>query len=150
MAGRTFSAIGDQTVTTTLTTALAVIASAAIRPSIIYAAFSCGTDELDDMLNWQMQRFTVSGGGTSFTPVPLTFEDVASITTATSNSTVEPTYTATEFLMDINVNTRSFQQWYAQPGREMNCAQAADDGIGTGALHATSTPAIVTTQHFVE
>ena len=130
MAGRTFAAIGDQTVTTTLTTALSIAGTALLRPGIIYVSFSCGTDELDDMLNWQMQRFTVSGTGTGFTPVPLVFEDVASGAVAESNHTIEPTYTATEFLMDINVNTRSFQQWYAQPGREMNLAQAADDGIG--------------------
>ena len=152
MAGRTFAAVGDQDTSTAFLTALEIEGSANHRPAIIYVSFSCGDDAIDFQINWQIQRLTAVGTTTDITPTPLGGEitAVAAITNAGSNATIEPTLTANEFLMDINVNTRSFQQWYAQPGREMYTEQAAGNGLAVGTLHASSTAAVVTTVHFVE
>ncbi len=152
MAGRTFAAVGDQTTTAAFLTALEIEGSATHTAAIIYVSFSCADDAIDFQINWQMQRFTAFGTTTDITPTPLGPETsaVAAVTNAGSNATIEPTLTANEFLMDINVNTRSFQQWYAQPGREMMTELAAGDGIAIGTLHASSTADVVTTVHFVE
>ena len=151
MAGRAYVTYDQQAVTTPLDSVLNLTGSTTIVFDIFYCAFSCLTDELDDMLQWTIARTTTVGTGDSLTPSPMIFDGtIASNTGVTGNLTAEPTYTANLTLLDIAVNTRSFQQWYAQPGRELASESAANAGIGIGALHGSSTPTVLCTVHFLE
>jgi hypothetical protein len=130
---------------------LSLEGSATVTMWIHYCAFSCLTDELDDMIQWTVTRFdTADGTGDALTPTPLHDADIAAQGTFLGNHTAEPTYVATEILLDIAVNTRSFQQWYAQPGRELMTAAGANEGIGIAPLHASSTPTALCTVHFIQ
>ena len=151
MAGRAYSVFDQQAVTTPLDTLLTIQGSATLQVDIFYCAFSIITDELDDMIQWTLARFdTADGTGAGLTPTPFEDNDIASQTVCLGNHTAEPTYPAGQSLLDIGVNTRSFQQWYAQPGREFTTAAGANEGIGLGALHGSSTPTALGVVHFVE
>ena len=151
MAGRAYSVFDQQAVTTPLDTILTLEGSATVQIDLFYCAFSILTDELDDMIQWTLQRFdTTDGTFDALTPTPFNDNQIAAQGTFGGNHTAEPTYVAGQVLLDIAVNTRSFQQWYAQPGRELVTAAGANEGIGVGALHGSSTPVALCTVHFIQ
>lgn len=150
MAGRSYAVFDQQAVTTPADSIVSLEGGTTMRIDIIYCAFSILTDELDDMIQWTLQRSTADGVGDALTPTPLIDTDIAATGTYLGNHTTEPTYTAGEVLLDIAVNTRSFQQWYAQPGRELSTGTAANEGIGVAPLHGSSTPTALCTVHFVQ
>ena len=149
---RSYSVVGDQTVASATDTCLTIQSATTIRPELFYIAFSCLTDELDDMLRWTVQRFdTDDGTGSAVTPNALLDGYPASLATVLDNHTVEPSsYLAGEIPLDIGVNTRSSFQWYAQPGRPINLPAIATEGVGFQPVHASSTPAVICCVHFDE
>lgn len=151
MAGRAYATFDQQAVTTPLDSVLNLTGSTTVLFDVFYCAFSCLGDELDDMLQWTIARTTTTGSGDALTPSPFIFDGtIAANTGVLGNISTEPTYTSGETLLDVGVNTRSFQQWYAQPGREFQSNSAANAGIGFGALHGSSTPTVLCTVHFLE
>ncbi len=150
MAGRTYAAFDQQDIVSPGDTILAVQGTAELRLDFIYLSFSTLGDELDDMIQWTVQRFdTADGTFDALTPTAFVDSDPASGATVTGNHSAEPTYVAGQVLLDIAVNTRSFQQWYAQPGREFATALGANEGLGVIPLHATG-PLGLCTIHYVE
>ncbi len=150
MAGRTYAAFDQTTIDSAADSILAIEGSATVQCDFIYISFSTLGDELDDMIQWTVQRFDTSGGaGDTLTPTAFNDNQIASQMTVLGNLGTEPTYVAGQVLLDIAVNTRSFQQWYAQPGREFVTAAGANEGIGVAPLHATG-PSGLCTVHYVE
>lgn len=151
MAGRNYAVVDQQAVTTPLDSIISLQGSATISIWLNYMAMSYLTDELDDMVQWTLQRFdTADGTGDALTPTPFDDQQIAAQGTFLGNHSVEPTYVAGQILLDIGVNTRSSQQWFAQPGRELMTAMGANEGIGAGALHGSSTPTALCTIHFIQ
>ncbi len=150
MAGRTYALSDTTLIDSPADSVLSLTGSATIGCDIIYISFSTLTDELDDMIQWTVQRFDTSGGaGTSLAAAALNDNDITSLMTELGDLGTEPGYVAGQVLLDIAVNTRSFQQWYAQPGREMRTAYGANEGIGVAPLHASGATALCTI-HYVE
>lgn len=150
MAGRTYAAFDQQDIVSPADTILSIQGSATVQCDLIYISFSTLTDELDDMIQWTVQRFeTTDGTADLLTATAFHDQDITGQMTVTGNHTAEPTYVAGQVLLDIAVNTRSFQQWYAQPGRELQTAAAADEGIGVAPLHAAGSTGLCTI-HYVE
>ena len=151
MAGRSYAAFDQQAVTTPADSILTLQGSATVGCDIFYMSFSILTDELDDMVQWTVQRFdTTDGTADALTPTGFHDSDIASQITVTGNHTGEPTYVSGQVLADWAFNTRSFQQWYAQPGREFRTAYGANEGIGIAPLHGSSTPTALCTVHYLE
>ena len=151
MAGRAYALFDQQAVTTPADSVLSLEGSATVGCDINYISFSILTDELDDMIQWTVQRFDTDGGsGDALAATPFHDSDIASQIIELGNLTTEPGYVTAQVLLDIAVNTRSFQQWYAQPGREFRTAFGANEGIGVAPLHASSTPTALCTVHYIE
>jgi len=103
------------------------------------------------MVQWTAQRFdTADGTFDSLTPTAFIDSSIAAQGVYGGNHSAEPTYVAGQILLDMGVNTRSSQQWFAQPGREWQTAMGANEGIGIGALHGSSTPTAIATVHFIQ
>ena len=150
MAGRTYSLVDQQDIVSPADSILSLEGSATVGCDIIYISFSTLGDELDDMIQWTVQRFDTSGGaGDSLSATAFNDNDIASQIIELGNLGTEPGYVAGQILLDVAVNTRSFQQWYAQPGREFRTAYGANEGIGVAPLHAAASTALCT-MHYVE
>lgn len=84
----------------------------------------------DNPFLWLMQRCTTTGTRTSVTPRLLDPADAAVVATAGENMTVEPTYTAGEFVDSIGLNQRGTFQWFPAVGGEPTIPAVANNGIG--------------------
>lgn len=98
----------------------------------------------DNPFLWVFQRCTAQGTSTAVTLQPLDPADAATESTAGQNHTVEPTYTATQILLDIPLNQRSTFRWIAQEGGRLITPATASNGLGiatptASALVVTST-----------
>jgi len=142
---RGYTVVGDQTVASASDTALTLQSATTIRPDVYAMSFSCLTDELDDQLRWTVQAFiTDDGTGTGVTPTPMINAWPASLLTAQSNHTTEPSaFVAGEIMLDFAHNTRSGRDWVAQPGRQIVLSAIATEGIGMTPIHGSSTPAVL-------
>lgn len=120
-------------------TVLTVVSTTAIRPAICDILLGAGTTPSDHACKWVMNRFTAGGTGTAFTPVALNPSDPAATFTSASNHTVEPTYTASSYLLGWSMNQRGTFRWVAAPGFELIAPNTAANGIGLKTLSSTST-----------
>jgi len=118
-------------------TLIDVVATAAIRPALY--DFSVGTSgtPADNVVVWQVQRFTASGTRTGVTPTALDSGDPASTGVSGQQHTVEPTYT-TEVWRD-GMNQRASYRWVAAPGGEIVCPATASNGVGIAAKSSAYT-----------
>ena len=78
---------------------------------------------------WRIQRTTTAGTSTAVTPQPLDSADPASVTVAGSNTTVNPSLTASAFLLDIPLNQQASFRWVAAPGSELVIPATASNGV---------------------
>lgn len=113
-------------------TMLTLISAATIRPRLIAAVYSqIGAVVLDS--NWEVtgRRFTAPGTTTAVTPASTDSADPASVLTAGSNATVEPTYTPDSTFTDFGINPRSTYRWVAyDPRDEIIMPATAGNGLG--------------------
>ncbi|TAL28996.1 MAG: hypothetical protein EPN98_21375 [Phenylobacterium sp.] len=125
-----YSAQGTQTVTAT--TALTIVSTAAIRPRIIgFACSNVGTVSTDSNIRVQAKRFTAAGTTTAVTPAARDSGDPASVFTAGSNASAEPTYTANTTQKDKGFNPRGTWDWRALEQRdEIILPATAANGVG--------------------
>jgi hypothetical protein len=123
-------------------------ATRARRARVYDVMFGSEATPADAALLWQMKRFSAAGTTTAVTPQNL---DPASFTTefdAGSNATIEPTYTANAFLLNVPLNQRATFRWVAAPGGEMIIPATASNGIGViTPTISTGTPIITATVH---
>jgi hypothetical protein len=114
-------------------TALAITATAAGRSRIIeYKLSNVGAVTVDSQFEVQVKRFTVAGTSTAVTPSSTDPSDpAATLFTAGSNCTVEPTYTAGVVIDDTGVNPRGIYRWTAyDPSAELILPATDANGIG--------------------
>jgi len=118
---------------TTAQTALTLISTANGRPRIIeYKLSNVGAVTVDSQFEVQVKRFTVAGTTTAVTPSGTDPSDpAATLFTAGSNATVEPTYTAGVIIDDTGVNPRGIYRWTAyDPSAEIILPATAANGVG--------------------
>lgn len=112
-----YSAQGVQTVTAT--TALTLVSTAAIRPRLIaFSVSNVGVVSTDSNFRVQLKRFTAAGTTTAVTPSARDSGDPASVFTAGSNASAEPTYTASTTQKDKGINPRGTWDWRALEQRD--------------------------------
>lgn len=126
-----YAAQGTQTVVAR--TALTLVSTVNGRSRLIeYKASNVGNVSLDSQFEVQLQRFTVAGTTTPVTPTPVDPNDPpATLFSAGSNATVEPTYTAGDVIERTGINPRAIYRWTAyDPSAEVLLPAAAANGLG--------------------
>lgn len=84
----------------------------------------------DAAILWQAQRYTAKGTNTAVTPRPVDPADDAFLGEAGENNTIEPTYTAGEFVWTCPLNQRATFRWIAVQGKEIIYPATTANGIG--------------------
>lgn len=108
---------------------LSVIAATTVRPRVFDIVLSSSSTPNDYSADFQIQRFSADGTGTSTTPQPLDFNDPAAVSTSKHTYTVEPTLTSGEILLRLAHNQRATVRWVAAPGAELVIPALAGDGV---------------------
>jgi hypothetical protein len=105
-------------------------ASGMRRIKLLKGIFGSEGTVADNPFLWTLQRCTTTGTRTGVTPRLLDPSDAAVVATAGENHSVEPTYTASEFMDHIPLNQRGTFAWYPTPGGEPTIPATANNGIG--------------------
>ncbi len=126
-----YIASGSLTTIAATQSPLIVVGSTTIQPRVAAIMMGLlGVPGTDQAWAAQLRRSTTAATGTAATPAPNGSPQTACTTTAVSNCTVEPTYTA-GFLKQIPMNPRSTFQWAAYDrDAEIACIAAANNGLG--------------------
>jgi hypothetical protein len=114
-------------------TALTLISTTNGRSRLIeYTLSNVGSVSVDSQFEVQLKRFTAAGTSTEVTPSSTDPSDpAATLFTAGSNCSVEPTYTAGVVIDDKGVNPRGLYRWTAYaPDAEIIMPATADNGLG--------------------
>ena len=147
---RRYAAIGGDT-NTAATSMWGITSAATVRPAIYDIAIGSVATPADNAWHFRMGRFTAAGTATAFTPIALDPADPASLSASAFNHTVEPTYTANAFLLDISGNQRAAVRWIAAPGGELKMPATAANGIGCLSVAVGGSAVAMTfTVHFEE
>jgi len=137
-----YSASGNNTLTSTPgDTCLSLVGiTATLRRSYTYELIMAneGTPA-DQVLVWKVARCTAEGTATGVVPTRLDLADAESDMNVGENHTGEPTYTSTEELLEIPINTRATFRWVAVPGSEIITPSTNEAGYGIVAFHASIT-----------
>jgi hypothetical protein len=126
-----FAAQGTQTVTAE--TALVIVSSANDRPRVLeYKLSNVGQVTVDSNFEVQVKRFTAAGTTNPVTPTSSDPNDpAASLFTAGTTASIEPTYTAASPIDDTGVNPRGVYRWTAYtPDAEIVLPAVAASGVG--------------------
>ena len=126
-----YAAQGSQTAGSA--TALTLVSTTNGRSRLIeYTLSNVGAVTVDSQFEVQLKRFTVAGTTTAVTPSSTDPSDpAATLFTAGSNATVEPTYTAGVIIDDKGVNPRGLYRWTAYaPDAEIILPATAANGLG--------------------
>ena len=114
-------------------TALTLVSTANGRSRLLEFIYSnVGAITVDSQFEVQLKRFTAAGTSTAVTPTSTDPSDpAATLFTAGSNATVEPTYTAGSVINDTGVNPRGVFRWTAYaPDAEVILPATAANGLG--------------------
>ena len=123
-------------------TLITVIAASTVRPAIFDLNIGCVATPADQAARYFLGRFTAAGtAGNSPTPLPLDPNDVAALGTTGNAHSVEPTYTASQALLQISLNQRATFRHVCSPGYEFKAPATAANGLGL--YLSTSTTALV-------
>jgi hypothetical protein len=136
---RAYSVSGPNASGATNKTLITIVASATVRPRIYDLVIGSNATPADQSAQYGVSRFTAAGTGTSFTPLPLNSSDVAAVATSAIAHSVEPTYTANQTLLTIDLNQRATFRWVASPGMEFVAPATAANGLGLRLISATTT-----------
>lgn len=117
-----------------------IIAATTKRAEIDKLTMGVNGAPADNTILWAAHRFTVSGTATAKTPVEKDPVGEPALLTTEENATVEPTYTASEELLEIGQNQRSVLSLAWGPGKGWRTNVTTDNGIGVKATHASATP----------
>lgn len=148
---RQYSVVGPSEAGTANKTAVTIIGATTVRPEVVEVIASISTAPADQNVHVVSARFTAAGTAASNpTPKPLDPSDVASVATAGITHSAEPTYTASESLIDFYLHFRNTMRWVAQEGCGLKGPATAANGIGTRLVAASASATIRATVHFRE
>lgn len=128
----------ENAVTSGYTTAGTLVSAATVQSKLYHFILSTIGAAADGVLQWRMRRFTAAGTVTAVTPVLLDPNSGASLSSAGSNASAEPTYTANSEIFQKGVNQRVTYTWYAPQDGEIICPSTAANGIGMEVLSSAS------------
>lgn len=120
-------------------TLITVIGATTVRPSIFDLNIGCSATPADQAAKYLLGRFTTVGtAGSSPTPLPLDPSDVAAVATTGNAHSGEPTYTASQALLQISLNQRATFRHVCSPGFEFKGPATASNGLGLYLSSATT------------
>lgn len=140
MARRFFAPGTIAAVSSSFKTTQTLISATTVRPKIYSFVLSTLGAAADGVLEWIIQRFTAAGTTTAVTPRNIDSTDPATATsTAGSNASTEPTYTANSSLFDQGLNQRATYTWNAwTEGAQLIAPATAANGIGIACLSSVA------------
>lgn len=126
------SANGNQAAATTSTddTILTVVSATTIRPHVYYIALGCPAAPADQAVLVNVKRITADGTGSAITIAKQDLADGTVKTTAKSNHTAQPTYTANTIMLAIPLNQQATFQWQTVPEEGLVLPATANAGFG--------------------
>lgn len=142
----------ENAVTSSLTTALDLVAATTTRPEIDFLMGTVGSAATlaDQCVRVALMRHTTANTGTAVTPAPLDPSAPAAVATALENCSAEGTYTSGSELLDNTIHVRSQLQWWASgPEARLVVPATANNGVGMRVLAAAYTGTFDCTIHFV-
>ena len=108
-----------------------VVGASTVRPRVYDIVLGNAETPADYAWSFVAQRLTADGTGTAHTPRPLDPGDPVAQCTSKITHTVEPTYTASAELLELNANMRTAVRWTAlTEGRELVGPATANNGLG--------------------
>ncbi len=140
--GARYTASGNNTLTSTPgDTALSSVGiTATLRRSWIEELiFGDEGTPADNVLVWKVARVTAEGTATAVVPTRKDVADAESDMNVGENHTGEPTFTSTEELLEVPLNTRATFRWVAAPGGEIVTPAVNEEGVAITAFHASAT-----------
>lgn len=129
MGLRRYSVVFDQNAADN-TTCGGITSATTIRPHLFTVIFGSPATPADQAFELKLQRYTAAGTATSVTPVALDPGNPAALAAGGSNHTVEPTYTASAYLMSISINQQATFTWAVDPEYGLVAPATAANGIG--------------------
>ena len=138
-----YKASGDQNLATPDDSAMHVVTVTASLHRLAFEEFwfSVGGTPADNVVDLIAGRITGIGTeGAAVTPVPMDDDSLAADADCGENHSAEPTYTSSEEVFDVLVNTRAFTRWVA--GRSLVITpNVNNEGLGFKTGHASATDA---------
>jgi len=137
--------------TASLTLAVGSTNADATRPrrgKWYFATFGSEAAPADNAFLYQIQRCTTAGTSTAVTPQTLDPADAATEFDAGENHTVNPTMTASAFLLQLPLNQRSTFRWEAGIYGEVIWPAVASNGLAL--MTPTSSAVVITSTVHVE
>ena len=125
----------------TNTTVGSMVASSgtALRRGKLYElTVGCSGAPADNIFQWGVGRITAAGTSTAVTPTAVDPADTAYLGLAGQNHTVEPTYTAGQTVLTIDLNQRATFRWVAAPYGELVYPATNANGFGIRTPVATA------------
>jgi hypothetical protein len=138
--------------TASTTLSLGSITADATRPRRLEwydMILGCEAAAADNPFLYILQRCTAAGTSTSVALQKLDPADAATEQDCGENHTVDPTYTASEILLEIPLNQRATFRWIATEGGRLISPAVASNGIGIS-TPTSSALAITSTVHVNE
>ena len=119
------------------------------RHKWFYLVVGSAAEPADEAVSMEVNRVTGgSPAGGAPTPEPLDPADGASVTTAFTALTTEPTKGAT--LLKFSHNLRAAHQFYNNPGKEFKAPDTANNGLVLECVITTAAQLYEATVHFEE
>lgn len=139
--------------TASTTASLGTISADATRPrrgEVFDVILGSEAAPADNAFLYILQRVTAPGTNTAVTPQPMDPADAATEADAGELNTVEPTYTANAFMLEIALNQRATFRWQAvRDDCRLTFPATASNGFGWS-TPTSSAVAITVTNHFNE
>ncbi len=140
--GASYKGYGTNTLAATGDTALSIIGNAATprRHWIEALTLMIKGTPADNNSDWIVQRATAEGTATEVVPTRDDVADAEASANVGENHTVEPTYTATEELLELSLNHRASFRWVAvNEKRRLVTPATASAGLGIITEHPSAT-----------
>ena len=138
---RRYSTVHETAAGTTLTI-LAVVGVTTTRAWIYDIIVGSDATPADVATQFDVQRGTVSGTGTSVTPRALDPGNPAALLTSEGGTFTGQTKTANSAMLSFGLNQRATFRWVAVPDGELVVPATADNWIGIESIASGGTPNI--------
>jgi len=142
---RKYSGSGVAAAGLNLTIVQASQTGATVRTRIYDIIVGSDSSPADQATKFALQRGTVAGTGSSFTPVALDPADPASLVTFQQGTFTGQTLTANAYTLFFAVNQRATFRWVAAPDSELVLPATTAALIALQSLSSTGTPNIDST-----
>ena len=139
------------TTSSSMKSALAIIATAAVRPTIYDFSVGMSGTPADNSSQWQVIRMSGTvGTSTASTPAALDFGDPGATASGAQNYTAEQGTAGNVIFGPLDLNIRATYRWVAAPGGELIAPPTAANSLNLRGLSSAYTGVLDATVHYWE